>query len=51
MAFLTGTPKMTLHYIQSFATNKKSHETKDLQIIIFCKIEDYHLDVSCTQEY
>ena len=57
-AYLTRTPKMThnleclktaLHYIQSFGTNKKSHETKDLQNIIFHKIEDYHLDIFCTQ--
>ena len=59
-AFLTGTPKMThnleclqitLHYIQSFTTNKKSHETKDLQNVIFYKIEDYHPEILCSQGY
>ena len=59
-AFLTGSPKMThnleclqiiLHYIQSFTTNKKLHETKELQNVIFHQIENYYLDTSCTDGY
>ena len=41
--------QITLHYIQSFITNKKLHETKDLQNVISHKIE--YLDISCTQGY